>query len=143
LLLFVFGCEGTWLDCFLRVGDDMNPNPRPTDVGQLRPVFGKKLFRPFVHLFQQASIYRTFFQCSRKKQLRTPLVCSSTPLNIAVLCRNYENPHLGFSGRLFSLIENVHCMGKSLSCMFVPRYTFFCWICPYKCTFSIKKKGVH
>ena len=24
LLLFVFGCEGTWLDCFLWVGDDMN-----------------------------------------------------------------------------------------------------------------------
>ena len=22
LLLFVFGCEGTWLDCFLRAGDD-------------------------------------------------------------------------------------------------------------------------
>jgi hypothetical protein len=24
LLLFVFGCEGTWLGCFLWVGDDMN-----------------------------------------------------------------------------------------------------------------------
>ena len=54
-----------------------------------------------------------------------------------------KESQLDISGRLFSLIENVHCMGKSLSCMFVPRYTSFCWICPYKCTFSIKKKGVH
>jgi hypothetical protein len=30
LLLFVFGCEGTWLDCFSWAGDDMECVPGGT-----------------------------------------------------------------------------------------------------------------